>query len=613
MSYVALYRKFRPSTFEEVKGQDHIVTTLRNQIRSDRIGHAYCFCGTRGTGKTSVAKVFAKAVNCLNPQNGSPCNECEMCRRINAGNSLNVIEIDAASNNGVDNIRQIVEEVTYRPAEGRFRVYIIDEVHMLSGGAFNALLKTLEEPPEYVIFILATTEVHKIPVTILSRCQRYDFHRIGTDVITDRLIELTEKEGIDADPKGLQYIARSAEGAMRDALSLLDQCASFLIGEKLTYEKILNVLGAADSSVFQSLLAGILAGDTASVIGQFEDLIAGGRDAVQFVNDFTWYLRNVLIVKTASENAEELIDMPAEQIREMASFAENVSADLIVRYIRELSELSGALRQAANARIRIEVCLIRLSRNEFAPETGGNMPGGSTLTPGTGGENAIAPHEFYELSDRLYQSEMALKTMTSRMQELEMQLGGAIMGNGMPGYPQGMDPNGGYQQGVGPNGFPQGVGPNGGFPQGMSGYPQGVNGFQQGMPGYPQGMNGGFSPVQAPPPAPEELQIVCRNWKEITGQVREGFAKQLIAAASPEFDPNETEPVLYVVFSSPLAERIIEKQEIMREMEWIISRKYKIRVPVRFRMKESGPSSLSAIPVGEVIRSRIHMEIEEEE
>ena len=194
MSYTALYRKFRPTVFEDVKGQEHIVTTLKNQIRSGRTSHAYLFCGTRGTGKTTIAKIFAKAVNCEHPVDGSPCGECAICRSIAAGTSMNVIEIDAASNNGVDSIRQIVEEVNYSPAEGKYKVYIIDEVHMLSIGAFNALLKTLEEPPAYVIFILATTEVHKIPITILSRCQRYDFRRISIDTIAERLKELTQKE-----------------------------------------------------------------------------------------------------------------------------------------------------------------------------------------------------------------------------------------------------------------------------------------------------------------------------------------------------------------------------------------------------------------------------------
>ena len=241
MSYTALYRKFRPGEFDEVKGQDHIVTTLRNQIETDRIGHAYLFCGTRGTGKTTVAKILAKAVNCEHPVNGNPCNECEICKKINRQASMNVIEIDAASNNGVGNVRDIIEEVQYSPAEGKYKVYIIDEVHMLSTGAFNALLKTLEEPPSYVIFILATTEPHKIPITIHSRCQRYDFHRISIDTIAQRLRELVDREQVEAEDKALRYVAKMADGSMRDGLSLLDQCIAFYLGQKLTYENVLEV------------------------------------------------------------------------------------------------------------------------------------------------------------------------------------------------------------------------------------------------------------------------------------------------------------------------------------------------------------------------------------
>ncbi len=314
MSYTALYRKFRPDNFDDVKGQDHIVTTLTNQIKHNRIGHAYLFCGTRGTGKTTVAKILAKAVNCQHPVNGSPCGECDMCKAIQAGTSMNVIEIDAASNNGVDNIREIREEVAYRPTEGNYKVYIIDEVHMLSTGAFNALLKTLEEPPSYVIFILATTEAYKIPITILSRCQRYDFHRITIDTIAARLDELLKIEGVEAEEKAVRYVAKAGDGSMRDALSLLDQCIAFYLGQTLTYDKVLEVLGAVDTEVFSKLLRKVLQGDVTGAIRTLEDLIIGGRELGQFVGDFTWYMRNLLLVKT-SENPEEAIDVSSENLK----------------------------------------------------------------------------------------------------------------------------------------------------------------------------------------------------------------------------------------------------------------------------------------------------------
>ena len=287
MGYTALYRKFRPDTFEDVKGQDHIVKTLKNQIRADRAGHAYLFCGTRGTGKTTIAKILAKAVNCEHPIDGSPCNECASCRAIAAGASMNVIEIDAASNNGVENIREIREEVAYPPTEGKYKVYIIDEVHMLSIGAFNALLKTLEEPPSYVIFILATTEAHKIPVTILSRCQRYDFRRISQETILKRLQDLMEQEHVEAEEKALRYVARKGDGSMRDSLSLLDQCIAFYMGETLTYDRVLDVLGAVDTEVFSELLDHILKDRITDSIALLDRLILDGRDLTQFVSDFT--------------------------------------------------------------------------------------------------------------------------------------------------------------------------------------------------------------------------------------------------------------------------------------------------------------------------------------
>ena len=364
MSYTALYRKWRPDNFKDVKGQDHIVTTLKNQIESDRIGHAYLFCGTRGTGKTTMAKIFAKAVNCEHPENGNPCGECEVCKSIANGSSLNVIEIDAASNNGVDSIRQIREEVTYRPTEGRYKVYIIDEVHMLSIGAFNALLKTLEEPPSYVIFILATTETHKIPVTIMSRCQRYDLKRIPVEVISARLKELVIAENVQVEDKALQYIARMADGALRDALSLLDQCMALYMGQELCYEDVLEVLGAVDTEVFSELLRKVINSDVTGLISTLSELILQGRDLSQLISDFTWYLRNLLMIKT-SPSAESMIDMSAENLKRIKEEAYMVEIDTIMRYIRILSELSSSIKFSTQKRVLVEVGLIKMTRPQM--------------------------------------------------------------------------------------------------------------------------------------------------------------------------------------------------------------------------------------------------------
>ena len=368
MSYTALYRKWRPDVFSDVKGQDHIVTTLKNQIESDRIGHAYLFCGTRGTGKTTMAKIFAKAVNCQSPKDGNPCGECAMCKAIQDGSSLNVIEIDAASNNGVDNIRQIREEVTYRPTEGRYKVYIIDEVHMLSIVAFNALLKTLEEPPSYVIFLLATTEAHKIPVTIMSRCQRYDLKRIPVETITARLKELVTAEQVKVEDKALTYIARMADGALRDALSLLDQCMAFYMGQELTYEDVLEVLGAVDTEVFSKMLRNVINSDVTALIGQLEDMIIHGRDISQLVADFTWYLRNLLMIKTAA-NAESMLDMSAENLQRIKEEAYMVEENTIMRYIRIMSDLSSAIKFSTQKRVLTEVALIKMTKPQMETDT----------------------------------------------------------------------------------------------------------------------------------------------------------------------------------------------------------------------------------------------------
>ena len=370
MSYTALYRKYRPQTFSDVKGQDHIITTLQNQVKTERIGHAYLMCGTRGTGKTTIARIFAKAVNCENPTGGNPCELCGSCRSINEGSSLNVIEIDAASNNGVDNIRRIREEVAYRPTEGKYKVYIIDEVHMLSArGAFPALLKTLEEPPSYVIFILATTEKHGIPVTILSRCQQYDLKRMRIETIAHRIGELLVGEGVIAEERAILYIAKQGEGSMRDALSLLDQCIAFHMGEDLTYDKVLKVLGAVEIEVFSQLLRGVLKGDVARVMGLIEEIMMEGSELSQFVSDFTWHLRNLLLLKTSDNiesdrfvnQVEETLNVTSENIQILKEEAKLIEVETLLRFIRITSKLSEQLRFTTQKRVAVEVAFVKLS------------------------------------------------------------------------------------------------------------------------------------------------------------------------------------------------------------------------------------------------------------
>ena len=359
MSYVALYRKWRPSTFDDIKGQDAIVTTLRNQIEANRIGHAYLFCGTRGTGKTSAAKVFAKAVNCEHPVNGNPCGECESCRSIAAGTSLDVIEMDAATNNGIDDMRQINESVVYSPTNAKYKIYIIDEAHQITRDAFNALLKTIEEPPEYVIFIFATTEPHRFPITILSRCQRYDFKRIPIDTIEDRLREVAENEKITVEDKAIKYIASKAEGGMRDALSLLDQCSAFFLGKEITYERALEVLGAVDTTVFSVFLRALTARSVIDAINLIDRILIQGRDISQFINDFIWHMRNVLLAKSV-ENIEDVVDMTADNLELLRKESEAISEKQLLRYIRKFSELSNDLKFSSQKRVLVEIMVIRI-------------------------------------------------------------------------------------------------------------------------------------------------------------------------------------------------------------------------------------------------------------
>lgn len=536
MSYMALYRKFRPNEFEDVKGQDAIVRTLKNQIEADRIGHAYLFCGTRGTGKTTVAKIFAKAVNCEHPVDGSPCGECAVCKAIAAGNSMNVIEIDAASNNGVDNIREIREEVAYRPTEGRYKVYIIDEVHMLSAGAFNALLKTLEEPPSYVIFILATTESHKIPVTIQSRCQRYDFHRISIDTIAGRLRELMEKEQIPVEEKALRYVAKAGDGSMRDALSLLDQCIAFYLGQELTFDKVLEVLGTVDTEVFSKLLRKVLGQDVTSCIHILEDLLVNGKELGQFVNDFTWYLRNLLLVKT-SEDAEEVLDVSSENLKALQEESQLIDTDTLMRYIRVLSELSNNLRNATQKRVLVEVGLIKLCKPAM---------------------------------------ETNLDSVLDRLRVLEEQ-----MEKGIP----------------------------------MAAV--------QSLPGY-AGMNDGIpvQPTQAAPSAPEkkpekaapeDLQRIKENWKNIVMQTQ-GMFKTFLTTAVPKYNGNTGENKLYVEFSNDLAQTCVDDPDKKQLLEDLILQMTGKTVEVEMLLKKTNMhQDLAEISVDDILKQTVHMDIVVEE
>ena len=359
MAYTALYRKYRPDTFENVIGQDHIVRTLKNQVLSGRVSHAYLFCGTRGTGKTSTAKIFAKVINCENPVDGEPCGKCAMCKAMEEGRSVNVIEIDAASNNGVDNIREIREEVKYPPSEGKFKVYIIDEVHMLSPGAFNALLKTLEEPPEHVIFILATTDPQKVPATILSRCQRFDFKRISSGEIAARLKKYLDIEGIEADMDALEYVSHLGDGSMRDSLSILDQCLSFYYGEKIDIDKVRKVSGSVDNSVIFNMTDAIASKNASKAIEIIDEIMAEGRELNRFVDEITEHLRNILVVHTIKE-AENILDMSQENIDMLSKECEKISPEEAVYFINEFSNISADMKYSSNKRIVLEVGIIKL-------------------------------------------------------------------------------------------------------------------------------------------------------------------------------------------------------------------------------------------------------------
>ena len=568
MSYQALYRKWRPQVFADVKGQDHIVKTLQNQINSGRIGHAYLFCGTRGTGKTTVAKILARAVNCEHPVDGSPCGECPSCKQILAGTSLNVVEIDAASNNGVENIREIREQVQYPPTEGKYRVYIIDEVHMLSTGAFNALLKTLEEPPSYVIFILATTEVHKIPITVLSRCQRYDFRRITLDTITARLKELTEAENMPVEDKALRYVAKAGDGSMRDALSLLDQCAAFHFGETLTYEHVLDVLGAVDNSVFRDLFHAIRENRTKDCILKLEEMVVQGRELSQFVVDFIWFLRNLLLLKTA-DDAEDLLDMSEDNLTQLREDAALVDENTLMRYIRVFSELSNQIRFANQKRVLIELAFIKLTKPEM---------------------------------------EQSMDSVLERLEKLERMVEEMSAGGYVPAQTaeMGGDPMINAGQQIPSQTYVQPVYNGAGAP-GNDIASSGQLAQNPANMQNPQGSGKNYEPrtVSLPKAQLEDLNMIRNEWGKIV--------RDMGMSIRPSFRETVVEPAgdscLCIVFNDPMNFAIGSRPSILGDLERYVEQKYGKSLYFKSRVRESGERMDTRYISDDELRENIHMDI----
>lgn len=359
----ALYRAYRPQTFKDVVGQEHIIRTLKNQIQNNNVGHAYLFCGTRGTGKTSTAKIFARALNCQNSVDEEPCNECEVCKDILSDNIMDVIEIDAASNNSVDDIREIRENVKYTPAKCKYKVYIIDEVHMLSQGAFNALLKTLEEPPSYVIFILATTEPHKIPATILSRCQRFDFKRVTVKDMSTRMKEICDDVNVVVDDRALNLIARNSQGALRDALSILDQCMSFSEND-IEYKDVVDLLGTVNIEQLFEMAEYVIKEDTKKCLEILNEFVVWGKDIKNLIDDLIDHFRNLMVCKVSSD-LDEIISLPEEIVEQLKDQASTIEVNDIIRILNILSTTQDAIKVSSNPRVLAEVSIMKLSQPMF--------------------------------------------------------------------------------------------------------------------------------------------------------------------------------------------------------------------------------------------------------
>ncbi len=363
MSYTALYREWRPKTFEDVVGQKHITITLKNQIKNNRIAHAYLFSGTRGTGKTSTAKILAKAVNCIDLKDGEPCNKCEMCKKISSGLSIDVIEMDAASKSRLEDIKDVIENVKYPPQEGKYKVYIMDEAHMLTPEAVNAFLKTLEEPPSNVIFILATTDPQKLPITILSRCQKFDFRRIKSLDVFNRLRDIVKEQSVFADDKSLNLVSRMCDGSMRDALSILDQAIS-MGGGKVEYESVINMLGLVTNENMIRLTDGIIDKNIESSIKVIDDIVFSGKDIYNFIRDMITHLRNLLMVKV-SQNPEEILDMSEENIELIKEQSQKIRVEEIMRNIRILQNAEEQSKWIKQSRIYLELAIIKMCKIEY--------------------------------------------------------------------------------------------------------------------------------------------------------------------------------------------------------------------------------------------------------
>ena len=574
--YLALYRKYRPNDFDDVRGRDAIVRTLKNQIISGRIGHSYLFCGTRGTGKTTIARIFARAVNCENQKDGNPCGECATRRAIAAEANRNVMELDAASNNSVDDIRSIVDQVEYSPTQGRFRVFIIDEVHMLSNAAFNALLKTLEEPPSYVIFILATTEPNKLPITILSRCQRYDFGRLSSEIIEDRLREVAQMESLQVEDKVFRYIASAADGSMRDGLSLLDQCNAFNYGGgELTYERTLEILGAVDTRVFGELYRGIHNGKAADALAVLDEILMQGRELMQFVTDFTWYLRNLMLLK-ASEDTARSLDISADNLRLMIEEARMSEMEEIMRCISLFSSLPDLIRYSPNRRILTEMTIIRACRAAMddGAEGGGILP---------------------------------LEKIKTRIREMEMQLYNnettidALIKGGLSG-----EFGGGFSDSAAAAAGSFGGGASGNVRSMTTSPPGGGNRNSTGQSGADQNSGGAGSAPGAgtagtrqelPPALPDEIKKLAENWSKYASETPPGSRRLALSQARLSLgDHGQLLIVFAKEYGNPYIYQRKDDDEVSRsrvdndrrELQGFLQRKVGKALEIEYRVLDRG-------------------------